>query len=84
MTSSAELSEIQHFFKNKSILLTGVTSTVGKLLLERIFRLLAVKRIYVLVRDKDGVVAETRCALTLDSLVRKFRNLFLNYVTMRV
>lgn len=70
MDSSVELSEIQHFYKNKTIFLTGVTSIVGKLLLERIFRSLTVKRIYVLIRDKDGVVAETRCALTLDSPVR--------------
>lgn len=70
MESSAELSEIQYFYKNKTVFLTGVTSFVGKLLLEKSLRLLPVKRVYVLVRDKDGIAAETRCAVTLDSPVR--------------
>lgn len=69
MDSLVELSEIQYFYRNKTILLTGATSLIGKLLLEKILRLLHVRRVYVLFRDKDGVNTETRCLETLDSQV---------------
>lgn len=70
MDSSVELSEIQYFYRNKTVLLTGATSFIGKLLLEKILRLLHVKSVYVLLRGKDGVDAETRCSQILDSQVR--------------
>uniref|UniRef100_A0A6P7G8Z1 Fatty acyl-CoA reductase n=1 Tax=Diabrotica virgifera virgifera TaxID=50390 RepID=A0A6P7G8Z1_DIAVI len=69
MTGSTELSEIQHYYKNKSFLITGVTGFVGKLVLEKILRTLDPKNVYVLVREKDGVSAENRCATIFDSAV---------------
>ncbi|XP_072379072.1 fatty acyl-CoA reductase 2-like [Diabrotica undecimpunctata] len=69
MAGSTELSEIQHYYRNKSFLITGVTGFVGKLVLEKILRTLHPKNVYVLVRDKDGVSAENRCATMFDSVV---------------
>lgn len=69
MESNIELSEIQHFYKNKIILLTGATSFVGELLLERILRLLPVKQVYVIIRKKADVDAASRCSSLLESQV---------------
>ncbi|XP_057664837.1 fatty acyl-CoA reductase 1-like [Diorhabda carinulata] len=68
MAANLELSEIQHFYKNSTFLLTGTTGFVGKLILEKILRTLHPQRIYVLIRDKDGKSAEERCAEMFDSL----------------
>ncbi|CAG9854302.1 unnamed protein product [Phyllotreta striolata] len=68
MEAAAELSEIQYFYKNKSVLVTGVTGFLGKLVLEKVLRKLPVKTVYVLVRSKDGQTAEERCSVIFDSL----------------
>lgn len=72
MESSTGMSEIQYFYKNKTVFLTGVTSFVGKLLLEKIFRLLPVKRVYVLVQDKDRIAGASSDAILLESPVSCF------------
>jgi fatty acyl-CoA reductase len=47
---------IREFYKGKSILLTGATGFVGKVILEKFFRSLPeIKTIYILVRPKRGV-----------------------------
>lgn len=81
MDSLVELSEIQYFYKNKTVLLTGATSFIGKLLLEKILRVLQVKRVYVLLRERDGIDAETRCSNILDSQVRILANSLINIST---
>ncbi|KAG8232903.1 hypothetical protein J437_LFUL012817 [Ladona fulva] len=46
---------IPEFFRGKSVLLTGVTGFVGKVLLEKLLRSCPeVDRIYVIVRPKRG------------------------------
>lgn len=46
---------IKDFYKDKTILLTGTTGFIGKVLLEMILRKLSnVKKIYMLVRPKTG------------------------------
>jgi fatty acyl-CoA reductase len=48
--------EIREFYKGKTILLSGTTGFVGKVILEKILRSLAdVKRIYVMIRPKKTV-----------------------------
>lgn len=42
------------FYKNKSLLITGTTGFVAKVLLEKILRVLDVKRIFILIRAKKG------------------------------
>lgn len=77
MEGSVQFSEIQHFYKNSTVLLTGATGFVGKLLLEKLLRQCHVRRVYALVRDKDGADAEARCAEIFDATVRYRRNSFL-------
>ncbi|KAJ8939205.1 hypothetical protein NQ318_019446 [Aromia moschata] len=62
-----ELSEIQHFYKNSTVLVTGATGFVGKLVLEKLLRTCQVKHVYVLVRSKNERDAESRCADIFDS-----------------
>jgi thioester reductase-like protein len=46
---------IREFYKDKTLLLTGATGFLGKVVLEKFFRTLPmVKRIYILVRPKRG------------------------------
>ncbi|CAK69516.1 unnamed protein product (macronuclear) [Paramecium tetraurelia] len=43
-----------NFYKGKSLLVSGCTGFVAKVILEKILRVLEVKRVYVLVRAKKG------------------------------
>jgi fatty acyl-CoA reductase len=48
-------SEIAEYYKNKSILITGATGFIGKVLIEKLLRsCYDLKTIYVLVRSKKG------------------------------
>jgi FlaA1/EpsC-like NDP-sugar epimerase len=52
---------IREFYKDKSILMTGCTGFVGKVVLEKIMRCCPeFKRIYVLVRPKRGTAPMDR------------------------
>ncbi|XP_061397100.1 fatty acyl-CoA reductase wat-like, partial [Musca vetustissima] len=46
--------DIQQFFRNKTIFVTGGTGFLGKVLLEKILRCTDVNRIYILLRPKAG------------------------------
>lgn len=45
---------MQHFYENKSIMLTGATGFIGKVILEKILRTTEPRVIYLLVRPKKG------------------------------
>jgi len=51
---------IRDFYKGKTILLTGTTGFVGKVILEKIVRDFDCKRIYVLMRPKKTITIEER------------------------
>lgn len=54
-------SEIQEFFNNSTIFLTGATGYLGKLLLEKLLRgCPTLKHIYILIRAKKGKEREQR------------------------
>lgn len=54
-------SEIQGFFKNTTIFLTGATGFLGKLLLEKLLRdCPTLKHVYILIRKKKGKTPEIR------------------------
>lgn len=54
-------SEIQDFFRNSTIFLTGATGFLGKLLLEKLLRGCPdLKHIYILIREKKGKEREKR------------------------
>jgi len=60
-------SETCQFYKDKTLLVTGVTGFCGKVFFEKIARVLfPVKRVYVLIRSKKGQTAKER----LDALLR--------------
>lgn len=63
-------SEIAEFYKNKTILITGGTSFLGKVLLEKILRSCPeVRKIYLLVRNKKGNSPQQRIDSLLNSSV---------------
>ncbi|XP_022226135.2 fatty acyl-CoA reductase wat-like [Drosophila obscura] len=47
-------SGIQGFYKDKTVLVTGATGFLGKVIIEKLLRATDVKRIYILVRCKRG------------------------------
>lgn len=54
-------SNIQEFFKNKSVFITGGTGFLGKLIVNKLIRSCPqIKHIYLLVRDKKGKSAHER------------------------
>jgi fatty acyl-CoA reductase len=54
-------SEVKEFFKGKTVLLTGTTGFVGKVLLERLMSSCTdVKRIYLMVRPKANMTLQQR------------------------
>jgi len=54
-------SEVREFYKGKTLLVTGTTGFVGKVLLEKIIRSLTeVKRIYLLMRTRPNMTLMQR------------------------
>lgn len=43
-----------NFYKGKSLLITGCTGFEAKVILEKVLRVLEVRKVYVLVRSKKG------------------------------
>lgn len=62
------MSEIKEFFTNKSVLLTGGTGMIGKLILAKFMRMANVKEIILFIREKKGLTKEER----LDKLLAGF------------
>lgn len=54
-------SNIQDFFKNKTVFVTGGTGFLGKLIVNKLIRSCPqIKHIYLLIRDKKGKSANER------------------------
>lgn len=62
------MSEIKEFFANKTILLTGVTGMMGKLIFAKLMRLGNVKEIVLIVREKNGKTNIER----IDAMMKEF------------
>jgi alcohol-forming fatty acyl-CoA reductase len=58
--SAAESKNIFEFYKDSTVLITGGTGFLGKVLVEKLLRCLGVKRIYLLIRAKNEMNAEQR------------------------
>ncbi|KAF6205980.1 hypothetical protein GE061_017204, partial [Apolygus lucorum] len=84
--ATADMSEIVEFYRGKNILITGAAGFLGGLLMERLLRICEVGRIFIIVRDKNGLKAEER----LDSIfstpvfdrLRQLKPSFLNLVQL--
>ncbi|KAH8311721.1 hypothetical protein KR044_007671, partial [Drosophila immigrans] len=66
---SAMSSEIQAFYKDKTILITGGCGFIGKVTIEKLLRSTEVKRIYMLLRPKKGLQIHERIADWKDDAV---------------
>ena len=65
------MSMIASFYSNKSLLITGATGFLGKVLMEKLFRTSPhLKVIYILVRPKSGQTLQERVFQILNSKVR--------------
>lgn len=79
-------SNVQEFFKNKSVFVTGGTGFLGKLIINKLIRSCPqIKHIYLLVRDKKGKNAHERLEDIFNMPVRfmikyfLFINIFNNF-----
>lgn len=61
--------DLQKFYSDKTLLLTGVTGFVGKVLVEKIIWSLRPKKLYLMVREKKDVAPEERMLAIFDSYV---------------
>ncbi|XP_037569697.1 fatty acyl-CoA reductase 1 isoform X1 [Dermacentor silvarum] len=59
-TGENGVSQIVHFYQDQVVFITGGTSFIGKVLLEKLLRCCPVKRIYLLIRSKHGVEPDAR------------------------
>ena len=68
------ISPISEYYDGRSILITGGTGFMGKVLLEKLLRSCpGITRIYVLIRPKKGIKPQDRLNIMLES--RLFANL---------
>lgn len=68
-----EESEIQKFYKDKKILITGASGFIGKVLLWKLLNSCSsVDTIYVLIRSKRGQDIQTRLENLLEAPVSNF------------
>lgn len=68
-------SDIQAFYENKSIFITGCTGFLGKVLLEKLLRSCpGIESIYVLMRSKKGKDIESRVEEVCSGDVSFFRS----------
>lgn len=66
-------SETCQFYKNKTLFVTGVTGFCGKVFFEKIARVLfPIKRVYVLIRSKEGQTCQDRLDELLKSKIFSF------------
>ena len=66
-------SNIQHFFVNKTVFITGASGFIGKAIMEKLLRDCGdLHRIYVLLRPKHNMNAEARLVKVLESSVSPF------------
>ena len=67
------MATVREFYKDRTVLISGATGFMGKVLLEKMLRtLLDVKRIYILIRPKKGLQPQQRVNAILHAKVQLF------------
>lgn len=51
---------ITDWYRGRSLLVTGGTGFMGKILLEKVIRVLPIEKLYVIIREKRGVQPQDR------------------------
>lgn len=65
--------DVQEFYRDATIFLTGGTGFMGKMVIEKLSRSCPhIKHIYLLIRNKKGVAVEDRIDAIFDDRVRTF------------
>lgn len=54
------MNPVEKFYKGSTVLVTGATGFLGSVLVEKILRCFEVKKIYLLVRTKNGISVDDR------------------------
>ncbi|XP_050558142.1 fatty acyl-CoA reductase wat-like [Spodoptera frugiperda] len=62
-------SDVQKFYANETVFLTGGSGFLGKQFIEKIFRSCAIKKMYVLIRPKKGKTIQDRIQFILSDPV---------------
>ncbi|XP_058827057.1 fatty acyl-CoA reductase wat-like [Topomyia yanbarensis] len=77
--ATPETNRILDMYKDSTILITGGTGFLGKVLLEKALRCLDVRKIFILIRRKEGLSADERLVKLLqDAIFEKARNCYRN------
>ena len=63
------LSQVQEFYKNQTVFITGSTGLLGKLVLRKLLTTCDPKKIYLLIRQHKGKSVAERLETLLDSAV---------------
>eukprot|EP00092_Neocalanus_flemingeri_P005847 GFUD01006292.1.p1 GENE.GFUD01006292.1~~GFUD01006292.1.p1 ORF type:complete len:503 (-),score=131.65 GFUD01006292.1:35-1543(-) len=54
------MSEVERFYEDKVVFITGGTGFIGKVLLEKLLRCTEVSKVYLLIREKKGISPKDR------------------------
>ncbi|KAI5640422.1 male sterility protein domain-containing protein [Phthorimaea operculella] len=65
-------SEVQQFYKDATVLVSGGTGFMGKQMLEKLFRSCEIKKVFLLMRDKKKKTFRERLNLILDDPVSTY------------
>ena len=77
-SKNAGQTPISDFYKNATILITGGTGFVGKVLIQKLLRSFDVEKIYMLIRCKNNMTVEQRLEEFLNESVRLFKATIIN------
>lgn len=85
------MGKVLQFYEGKTVLLTGITGFLGKVILEKFLRSLPmIKRIYVMIRSKKGSSVEERFKKVIhdseifERLRKELGNEFYNFLQSKV
>ena len=61
------MTEVERFYEDKVVFITGGTGFIGKVLLEKLLRCTDIRKVYLLIREKKGISPQARLDQLFDS-----------------